>query len=307
MIELSYVRGLKTKAMRALFTSQLNFYRIAFLTLIALLCLTIEYNLIFSIINDAFGAMVETEKTPENVYILSFSSLIAIIGFHILMKNGDAPFLTNMLRKISQFMIAFYFVGMFLLLATNDLDTIMSGDFENAFISLSNEDETGFVSSILEAAEPYIGILTACAIGGLVFINMIISDTLLNHIYNSFIATMTKVSEARRTIGLANLFSEGAGNLDNLGQQIKRWEAISQEQIALMNISVAEATIMPSLLAAKKLYMRMTELALPEEELHLSSDEPLPHPLPKPETLQNHISKLEKLISDLPEIYNNQK
>lgn len=306
--ELAFARGLKTKASRQIFMAQLQFYVIGFCAFITLLCLSIEYNLLFSIIDQAFGAELESEPTPIKVYVLSLSSLAAITGFHVLMIKNDAPLITNWLRTIARFMVAFYFVGMFILLATNDLDSIISGDFDNAFISLNNEENnSSFASDILSTIQPYFGLLTSLAMGGIVFITLFIADTLVGYMHKSFMEVMEKVSVSRRIIRISKQFSNRASELANIYHSKDVWKTVSAEQIALENASIAEAAMKPALLTIKKLHMQMTELAVPEEELHLSSDEPLPTPLPKPETLQNFITKLEKLISDLPAIYLNQK
>ncbi|MBL1419278.1 MAG: hypothetical protein COC24_002090 [Alphaproteobacteria bacterium] len=306
--ELAFARGLKTKASRLIFMSQLKFYLIGFCAFITLLCLSIEYQLLFSIIDQAFGADLETDQTPTKVYILSLSSLAAIIGFHVLMIRGDAPIITIWLRTIARFMVAFYFVGMFILLATNDLDSIISGDFDDAFINLDDDqDSSSFASDVLTALQPYFGLLTSLALGGLVFINLAITDTLVGYMHSTFVTVMEQVSISRRIIEVSKRFSNRASELTNIYRRMETWEAVPEDQIALENAAVAEAVMKPTLLTIQKLHMQMTELEVPEDEIHLSNDEPLPTPLPKPETLQTFITKLKKLIADLPTIYLNQK
>lgn len=307
-VEIAFARGLKTKASRIIFMSQLKFYIIGFCAFITLLCLSIEYQLLFSIIDQAFGAELESDPTPAKVYVLSLSSLAAIIGFHVLMIKSDAPIITKWLRTTAQFMVAFYFVGMFVLLATNDLDSIISGDFDDAFISLDDDqNSSSFASDVLSALQPYFGLLTSLALGGLVFINLAITDTLVGYMHKTFVTVMEQVSVSRRIIDISKRFSDRTSELANINQRIGALEAVPAETIANENAVVAEAAMKPTLLTIKKLYMQMTELKVPEDEVHLTNDEPLPSSLPKPETLKVFITKLEKLIADLPTIYLNQK
>lgn len=136
----------------------------------------LEWVLTYTVIEANFGPEYPGDPVPMKVYMLSFASIVAIAAFHVLLLQQREHPIAIWLRRIARVMLVVFFVGMALLFLTTDMTSATvefgEGDLFDA--------EPTWGQSVWAMVEPFINVTSAAALGGLVFINLALSDAILS-------------------------------------------------------------------------------------------------------------------------------
>lgn len=183
---------------------------------VLMLAWTLEVVLTYTVIEANFGPEFPDDPVPMKVYILSFASICAILAFHSLMLGQRDHPIAVWLRRIARVMLLVFFVGMALLFLTTDMTTqpLALNDAE-----LFGESESAS-NGVWAMIQPFVSMTSALALGGLVFINLALSDAILSWVSRMLPAKSGELRDAHAIIKSANAIE----TMDTLYGDLEREE-----------------------------------------------------------------------------------
>ncbi len=190
---------------------------------------TLEVALTYTVIEANFGPEFPDEPVPLKVYILAFASICAIIAFHALMLGDREHPVAIWLQRIARVSLIVFFIGMALLFLSTDMSTPPT-DLSDAELFGEGAANESWLWALIE---PITSMTSALALGGLVFINLALSDAILSWVSEKLPKSIDDLRDAKATIETASEIEVLDTIYGDLNRQEEALRKIDEDALAL--------------------------------------------------------------------------